>query len=572
MFRRISSAFSARPRFRRGAEFALGFLLAFSTLTHTASGQSDEEMQAMYGDGMSGDPAGYGYEGDEQYGGGQPSMGGRSMMGSGQNLSPQEQFQQQVGMAMGSFFQSPGMQALLSPDSKATVATGPVLRNESEIAFALGDAALARELLFGHIVAEFEDASEVLSQVRYSRLMKRPAWQVRWGVSFAVRGEATDPQPIEASSSGEFGGMGMGGMEGGMGMGRGGRGGPGGMGRGMGMDMDQGGGFDDGMESGMDPGSRMGMGMGAGLEGMGGDQSGGMMEGMDGGMMGGGMGDGLMMGGRSQGGRPTQPAATTPAARLAALDRSMLNEDADSELQRVVGLVATMLGEEFDARYEKAEFGGALTGLTAESGNRETVTGDFVDLLETSEPLPMWRPGLVYVGEGASSETTPRARGMGLDLLIHLDVLLKPRGEEFTQNISRIRLIHVPSGKSMGVSKSIDSLEFSQQNRSKQLDARDYVGDQLSNLWAIVDRDTLTMPMPQLTPEVAVRRIGSLLASGGGKNLRTLAEVRLFQSQRLLTEDQVLQAFDIVGGEEAVELLYAEKDDRLKIVREWATK
>ena len=80
----------------------------------------------------------------------------------------------------------------------------------------------------------------------------------------------------------------------------------------------------------------------------------------------------------------------------------------------------------------------------------------------------------------------------------------------------------------------------------------------------------MARPMPTLTPEVARRRVGSLLASGGGKNLRTLAEVRLFQLQQLLTEEEAVAAFDIVGGEEALELIYGSEDRKLELVRKWA--
>ncbi len=61
------------------------------------------------------------------------------------------------------------------------------------------------------------------------------------------------------------------------------------------------------------------------------------------------------------------------------------------------------------------------------------------------------------------------------------------------------------------------------------------------------------------------------MASGGGYSLRTLAEVRLYQRQNLLTEDEVLMAFDIVGGEQAMQLLSASEDEKIKIVHKWAS-
>ena len=100
-----------------------------------------------------------------------------------------------------------------SPD--AQVITGPVLQNEARAAYASGDHRLAMNLLYGHIVAEYEDAPNIIRMAKFSRLMKRPAWQLRFGLSYTVRGDATDPQPIQEGRSSGGGGFGAGGFEGG---------------------------------------------------------------------------------------------------------------------------------------------------------------------------------------------------------------------------------------------------------------------------------------------------------------------------------------------------------------------
>ncbi|MEM6473945.1 MAG: hypothetical protein AAF802_30620 [Planctomycetota bacterium] len=523
---------------------------------------SDEDLSSMNG-GFTGPPPGTGggppaglQMGGTQGFGGPQGLGGPEGLGGPQSLGGPNgtganatgMTPRQLGMSrMSSWLRSPGVQTLFSNQASSPIESGPVLRNEAIIAYSMGNQELARDLLFGHIVAEYDEADDALNLVRYSRLMKRPAWGIRWGISFAVRGDATDPQPIDETSSGTAGGFG-----------------------GFGDDMGEGMGIGEG--AGMRGGPRMLGGMGMGM-GMGGDQSGGM-DGFDDGMM--GMGDGAMegmsMGGMRAGSRGNSgPIDASPAGRLAAMERPMLNQEADSELVRVVGLVATLLAEQFDVRFDRGDFGAGLNDITPESGNRDSVSESFVNLLDATESDSLWRPGIVYLGKGNSSETVKKARSKGLDLMFHLDILLKPRTDDFTQNICRVRLIHVPTEKSLGVSKTVDSLEFNQQNRLKGTEARDFVSEQLTNLWGIVDRDALTMTMPQLTPEVAVRRIGSLLSTGGGKNLQTLAEVRLFQSQGLLSEDQVLQAFDIVGGEEAIQLLYSSQDRKVQIVHDWAT-
>ncbi len=46
-------------------------------------------------------------------------------------------------------------------------------------------------------------------------------------------------------------------------------------------------------------------------------------------------------------------------------------------------------------------------------------------LSEAAEPLPMWQPGIVYLGEGTSDENIPLARAANIDVLLHFDVVLK---------------------------------------------------------------------------------------------------------------------------------------------------
>ncbi|MCS7471338.1 hypothetical protein NZK35_32225 [Stieleria sp. ICT_E10.1] len=467
---------------------------------------------------------------------GSSGPGGRSR--SGRGMSTQDLVAARLSDALTSAFQSTNFATLADPAAAPPVQSGPVLLNDAIVAYAKGKHELAMRLYFGHIVAEYESAQNQLQLVKYSPLMKRPTWQLRWGISYAVRGDARDPQPIGDVNPAGRSGFGDGGMEAGM--------------EDYGMEEDFGG---------RGPGGSRGPGMDD-LDGM--EDMDGMDEMYEQEMM--------MMGSGRARGRAAAPAApVTPAARLAALDVTMLSEEAETSLTNTLGMVATILGEELEKRYIQGDFGRAMTDVTAESGSVETVSEEFVQLIESAgDSLPLWRPGIVFLGEGDSSDNVRLAQKAGLDLVIHLDVLLKPLRGEYTQNISRCRLLHVPSGESLGASKTIDSLEFAQKSRLKNLSSRDYISEQLANFFGIIDRDTVTTELPGLTPAIASKRIGSLLASGGGANLRTLAEVRLFQSQQLLNEEEVLTAFDIVGGEEAMALIYGSEEERLRIVRKWA--
>lgn len=527
---------------------SLAVLTAALNTPNLAFAQSDEEMDDYdYEEEMGMDD----YD-EEMMGYGSSGPPGRS---SRAGASTPDMAAARLQQALVAAMDSTRLATLTDPNAAPPVQSGPVLLNEATVAYAKGQYKLALNLYFGHIVAEFDNAQSELQRIKYSPLMRRPAWQVQWGISYTLRGDAVDPQPIQDTgpvNRGGFGGDGMGrdGMDMEMGMDdyedyemamNGGGRGPG---RGpsqeaMDMDMD------------------MDMEMEMGQEDMYDDYEMEMMGGMSG-------------GGRRRGAEPV--AAPTPAARLAQLERAMLSEEAQQQLSETLGVVIDVLGEEFDKRYAQGDFGRAMADVTAASGNVETVSESFVKLIENDgDSMSLWRPGMMYLGQGDSQANTLTARKAGLDLIVHFDVVLKSRGE-FTQNVCRCRLIHVPTGKSLGVSSSIDSLEFAKMNRSKGASGRDYVHDQLVNFFAIIDRQTITSEMPSLTAEIAKKRVGSLLASGGGANLRTLAEVRLFQSQGLLTEDEVLTAFDIVGGEEALQLVFASEDERLRIVHEWASR
>ncbi len=189
---------------------------------------------------------------------------------------------------------------------------------------------------------------------------------------------------------------------------------------------------------------------------------------------------------------------------------------------------------------------------------------------ESAEPRPLWKPGILFYGEGDSKDITKMAKADGIDILLHFDVYLKPVRNEYVQNVSRCRLIRVTDGKSLIVSKGIDSVEAMAMARTGRGSERDYVMGQLESLLAIVDRYIVTTDLPKLSPEMAKRRVGSLLSGADAKSLRTLAEIRLYQMQQLLSAKEVATAFDIIGGEEALLMLYGPQSEKLTMARKWA--
>ncbi len=268
---------------------------------------------------------------------------------------------------------------LFSPTQEIVVESGPVLHREAEQAFAAGHHGLARELAFGHMTTEYEEAIQALKSVKYSPLLRRPVWNIRWGVSMFVRGEegVLDPQPIREGatpSRRNLAGGGQGQEDYGDQM----------------QDMEM---RDQEMER------QMQMEMERDMGDMG------------------DMGDGRSAAAPKQSNLPVIP------------ERKMLNDEARETLDKMLGLVVLVAGEEFEKRFRRGDYGAVLTTVSAPEPvepsrngvrpqsappTRPTMGTELNDALtDAAEPLPMWQPSIVYLGTGTPDEIFARAFGPG---------------------------------------------------------------------------------------------------------------------------------------------------------------
>ncbi len=483
-------------------------------------GSGDSDTETEYESEM-----GYEYDGTA---GGRP--GGRR----GGTANANDVMMQSYGSVMTSLLNTVDLNKLFAPDSQlAMIDAGPVLSVEAEHAYQSGNYPLALELFYGHMVTEYDQARVSLQTVNYSKLLRRPVWQTRFGVSFTVRGEIdADPQPVKEGKTA--------------------------------VRVAAGGGGGAGPDS--YPEDRS-----ADYE----EDTGQDMEAMAASYPSGdGYGNQLPS---------SQSRKSTPQA-------VMLSAEANEQLDKYLGLVARIVAEEFEARYRQGDYGAILINVMPpepvdrrrrQPGEAEVVVAsqapmsqEVMDALADSpEPRPLWRPGIMYYGEGESTDVVREAKLENVDVLLHFDIVLKPsRNEKYVQNLSRCRLIHVETGKSLGVSKGIDNFEAIRLAQKGLSDEREYVTGQLENLFLFLDRSVKTAPLPPLTAEIAKRRVGSLLASTSSNSLRTLAEIRLYQMQELITAEEAEAAFDILGGDEALLLLHAPLEERLKMARKWAVK
>ncbi|TWU60796.1 hypothetical protein Poly51_10770 [Rubripirellula tenax] len=508
-------------------------MIAFGSF-HPLAAQSPGEMAAeqarMEAEMAASAEYGSEYEEMDGYGGYGGGYGSPYGGGSAQSDATQTYLADLVSLVDG-FKLSP----LFAPDANVDVQTGPVLSREADQAFAAGNPAIALALMCGHMATEFDEAGPVIGSVQFSPALRRPVWNVRWAVSIAVRGseDVSDPDPIREGATTPGRRM------------AGGGGGPS---------------YDDSgaMEEQMQMQMQMEM-----------EEMNSAMSGYD----------------------DMNSMSMTPSAKKPVIkSRDMLNAEAETVMSENLGLVAEMIAEEFTKRFTAGDYGPLFKSVTAPApadprasmvrspiaapvvANPE-MSAELDELLSIApDSLTMWKPGLSYVGMGASDEMLLVAKREGIEFLLHFDVLLKPGRGDKTQNVSRCRMFHVASGKQMALSKGIDNLEAAQMvGTGRSADERAYINDQIAALLGIMDRDTKAVSMPQnLSAEAAKGRVAMLLGSPKAKSLHTLAEIRLYQTMGLLTAEEVEMAFDIVGGSEALLFLHGPREERLAMARKWA--
>lgn len=502
------------------------------------------------------------------------SPGSMSQGATGGGMNP-------LGGALASMMGSVDLSGFFFPKQELNVQSGPVLGNDAEQAFQAGHYPMALELMFAHMATEYEDASVAIENVRFSPLLKRPVWNIRWGLSIAVRGDdVEDPSPIKEGARPA------------QGMGFGAGGGPGGRG--------EFGGFDQSMGeedfAGGDEEMQMQMDMQMEMEGEMGGLGAGGFPGAPGGLGGPGFpgGPGGLGGAGFPGGRGGVPAAASPSIP----DRQMLSASAKAELAKYLGLVESVVAEEFNKRFAQGDFGPLFTSVSAPVQVEPPTNNGFNNmasapspvpssmslalndaLLDAGEPLqPMWSPGIAYLGQVDSSDSAIAVgEDLQLDLILHFDISLKQIREGLVQNVSRCRLLQVaPPTDSQGrkrhlliTSKGMDNLESQQMAAADRMSEREYINDQLNSLWNLIDRDIKVIDLPKLSSEVANRRISNLLASPK-RSMRTLAEVRYYQAMDLINASDVEQVFHIAGGEDGLILLYGPADQRIELSRKWA--
>jgi hypothetical protein len=179
-----------------------------------------------------------------------------------------------------------------------------------------------------------------------------------------------------------------------------------------------------------------------------------------------------------------------------------------------------------------------------------------------SPALPMWAPGIDFVGSGPVSEMLEVAKENEIDLLLHFDIIAKENRVGSPPYTTRGKLLLVGTGETLGVSKAIDKFEVA----NKRTPLRESVEELLVNLFEIIDAKTTVEPMPALQATHALTRIDSLLGTKTSGSMRTLAELAMFQSRNLITREQLDEAIFYAAGEDGLKMLHDEELSRYETI------
>lgn len=429
-------------------------------------------------------------------GGSSGSDPGANGYGSAQSSATSGAKRTQMVLLAASQQASVGLAGFFAPSAtlREQTARSLTLWEQAAIALHQGDQKRALALYYAHLVADGVDATKSLANVDYSRLLKRPVWCIRFGVSVHPRvpdALANDPEPIRV---------------------------------GMKVTSPM---VRSRLPAGTDPGQAALVPVVAPVSSE--------------------FNNGLQN--------------NSGATKVVTVLGGSATADVKETLDRNLGLVAEITAAMFASRQSSGKFGRAFEGMEEAGAELASLRGNS-DYTSPSD-LPMWIPGVDFVGEGSFTDMLAIAKKSELDMLLHFDVIVKENRTGSPSYTTRCKLLHVETGETIGLSKSIDKFEIA----SGTSGVREAVQAQLTNLFEIIDKKSSVEPLPALQASHATARIDSLLASNKAGTLRSLAEIVMFRSRALITSDQLDHIFYFAGGENTLALLHEEIVGRYQTVK-----
>ncbi len=236
--------------------------------------------------------------------------------------------------------------------------------------------------------------------------------------------------------------------------------------------------------------------------------------------------------------------------------------DAQQTVDGNLGYVGTVFREMFDLRQSTGKFGFAFDGMKEAAEKLLKQSAGYSE--SPLSALPMWSPGIDYVGDGPYATMLETAKVNRLDYLLHFEVAVKENRLGSPAYLARCKLMNVENGETIGLSKAIDKYEVV----DAKVGMRAAIEAQLANLFEIIDKRIVVEKMPPLQPQQAVTRVDSLLASSRFGKLRNLAEISMLHSLKLLTDQQINQSVFYIAGDRGLKAMHDAESSRYEQVLE----
>jgi hypothetical protein len=177
-------------------------------------------------------------------------------------------------------------------------------------------------------------------------------------------------------------------------------------------------------------------------------------------------------------------------------------------------------------------------------------------------------PGVVFVGEGQSKQLVERARQQDLDVLLVFDVRASLTRKGVPLNNTKMTLVDVTSGRDMFEGKDINNIQIDAERQKES--ATDPVVEAVSELFAVVDARLAMREMPDLKATHAQRRVAMLAQSRAANPLPVLVEMHYYEARRLITTEQLAQAYQqLLGEAPGAMLATGTADQREEAISRW---
>lgn len=230
------------------------------------------------------------------------------------------------------------------------------------------------------------------------------------------------------------------------------------------------------------------------------------------------------------------------------------------ELKHDAGELAERMLEMLQGNYADEKFGSGVLRLLAWS-QKEKAKGLTHEVLpyETRYKAEPQSPIVVYLGKGSLKQLGQAAKMSNVDAMLIFEVDLKPmRTGQSAQNTT-VRIYDPAKLDSLAVSAVMNTIRV-QIDRQEKPHEPDPVIAALERVAKCIEEQFVGVELPaSITAEAAQRRVEGLSAEEGRDVLAALLEIRLYHDRKLISDDQLLKAYQRLLGDVAGSKLFSGK-------------